>query len=110
MEENENANYRWKNYVDARNECVRIMRNEKLNYEKDIMDKCKSNPKLFYRHINGKMKKREGITGLRVDGKLYNETNEMAEVMNERFQSVFTKEGEFELEDRKLDGCSLNGV
>ena len=101
---------RWKNYVDARNECVKIMRNEKLNYEKDIMDKCKSNPKLFFRHINGRMKKREGITGLRVDGKLYSETTEMAEVMNERFQSVFTEEGEFKLDDKKLEGGRLNEV
>ena len=98
---------RWKNYVDARNECVRIMRTEKLNYEKDIMDKCKSNPKLFYRHINGKMKKREGITGLRVDGKIYDQIEEMAEVMNERFQTVFTEEGDFDLEDKELDGCNL---
>ena len=89
----------WKNYVDARNESVRVMRAEKLNYEKDIMDKCKSDPRLFYSHINGKLKKREGITGLKVEGITYSGEQDMAEVMNKEFQTVFTMEGDFGLTD-----------
>ena len=62
---------RWKDYVTARNECVNIMRIEKQNYEKDKMVKCKSDPRLFYRHINpyasGDGNSRSG-GGLRVAG------------------------------------------
>lgn len=29
------------------------------NYEKDIVDKCKDQPKLLYRYINGKLKNTE---------------------------------------------------
>ena len=94
---------RWRDYVAARNECVNIMRVEKQNYEKDIMVRCKSDPRLFYRHINGKMKKREGILSLKIDGKISDEVHEMAEVMNECFQKVFTEEDEFDWEDGELE-------
>ena len=97
----------WNKYVKARNECVRIMRMEKLNYEKDIINKCKTDPKLFYRHINGKMKKREGITCLTVEGIEYHKEQDMAEVMNKCFQTVFTEEGDFEVNE---DRCADNGL
>ena len=87
-----------------------IMRNEKRNYEKDIMAKCKSDPRLFYKHINGKMKRREGILSLNVEGIMYEEAQEMADVMNKCFQTVFTKEGEFVLEDLNLDDNMLTGI
>ncbi len=101
---------RWKEYVNARNDCVKIMRIEKKNYEKDIMEKCKSSPRLFYRHINGKMRRKEGINGLMVDGIKYDEDQEMAEVMNKKFQTVFTEEGNFDLIDNELNGNNITDV
>ena len=89
----------WKDYVEVRNECVKILREEKYKYEKDIMDKCKSEPKLFYRHINSRMKKREGITELKDNGRVYNDEKDMAEVMNRKFQTVFTEEEDFDVGD-----------
>ena len=86
----------WREYVVARNESVRINREERYKYEKGVMEKCKSDPKLFYRHVNGKMKKREGIVSLEVDGVVYDRAEEMSEVMNKCFQKVFTEEGDFE--------------
>ena len=86
------------------------MRAEKQNYEKNVMVRCKSDPRLFYRHINGKMKKREGILSLKVDGITYDEVHEMAEVMNECFQKVFTEEDEFDWEDGKLEGNMLTEI
>ena len=47
------------------------MREEK-QIEKKIMDKCKSDPRLFYKHVNGRKKNWEGITKLVVDGKRTN--------------------------------------
>ena len=103
-------NSRWRDYIAARNECVNVMRTEKRNYEKDIIVKCKSEPRLLYRHINGKIKKREGIVNLKVEGKQYNEAQEMAEVMNECFQTVFTDEGNFGLEDDDINGNVLTRI
>ena len=43
---------------------VKIRREEEIKYEKDIMEKCKEEPKLFYKHIKGKMTIRETIDKL----------------------------------------------
>ena len=101
---------KWRQYVEARNESVRINREERYNYEKRIMDKCESDPKLFHRHVNGKMKKREGISSLEVDGIVYDKEEEMAEVMNKCFQTVFTEEGEFERPNEDEEGGLLREV
>ena len=95
----EHSDSRWKDYIIARNESVRIMREEKQNFEKDIMDKCKSDPRLFYKHVNGRKKNWEGITRLVVDGEEQTGAKSIAEAMNDRFQSVFTKEEDFSMED-----------
>ena len=60
----------WTTYVRKRNEYVRICRTEQRNYERSIVDKCKDQPKLFYKFINGKLKTREDITKVKVEGKL----------------------------------------
>ena len=39
-----------------RNEYLRIQKEEEKRYEKDIVDKCKEEPKRFYRFMNGKIK------------------------------------------------------
>ena len=103
----ERTENRWREYIEARNESVRVMREEKYNYEKDIINKCKKEPKLFYRHVNNKMKKQEGITRLKVDERVYQDKQDMAEVMNKEFQKVFTEEGDFVLEDGDLAGRGL---
>ena len=100
----------WRHYVEARNKSVRINREERYNYEKRIMDKCKSDPKMFYRHVNFKMKKREGISSLEVEGVVYDKAGEMSEVMNKCFQKVFTEEGEFERPRENLEMGVLREV
>ncbi len=40
----------------AINEYVKIRREEEKGYEKDIVEKCKDEPKLFYIFMNGKIK------------------------------------------------------
>ena len=44
----------WTEYTKKRNEYVKIRRTEQRNYERNIVDKCKDQPKMFYRFINGK--------------------------------------------------------
>ena len=52
----------WMNYVNKRNEYVKIRRDELRNYEKDIVNKCKDKLKLFYRYVNGKLKSKGEIS------------------------------------------------
>ena len=63
------------------------------------MEKCKDQPKLFYRFVNSKLKHKEGINKLVVDELEYTKAAEMAEVMNDCFQKVFTIEDVFSNED-----------
>lgn len=44
----------WQNYTTTR----RVIREESKSYEKDVMDKCKEEPKLLFRDVNSKMKNR----------------------------------------------------
>ncbi|MPC57590.1 hypothetical protein E2C01_051573 [Portunus trituberculatus] len=48
-------------YKDARNEYIRVRREEERNFEKDVVQKSEDEPKLFYKYINGKMKNMETI-------------------------------------------------
>ena len=43
-------------YRRARNDYVKIRREEERSFEESIIDKCKEEPKLFYRFINGILK------------------------------------------------------
>ena len=89
---------------------VEIIRMERRKYERDVIDKCIDEPKLFYKHINGKMEHREGITKLKVEEAVYEEAQDMAEVMNKRFRSVLTVEREFEPVEEVFKGISMNTV
>ena len=70
LKKHRNDNNR-ESYKEARNEYVRIRREEKIRFEKDIVEKCKEKPKLFYRHIKGKMTNKETIEKLEKGGKKY---------------------------------------
>ena len=63
--------------------------------KKDIVDKCKEEPKLFYRFINGKIKHKEIINRLKENNEIYEDPKGMSEVLNKNFQKVFTTESEF---------------
>lgn len=82
-------------YRRARNEYSKIRKEEEKHFESDIVGKCKEEPKLFYRYVNGKLKHRDGIDKLRKEGIIYETPEEMSEIMNESFQSVFTREIDF---------------
>ena len=57
------------------------------------MNKCKDNPKLFYRYVNGKLKNKGKISNVKINNEV---VEEIAEVMNNCFQSVFTRESDFQ--------------
>ena len=99
--------YLWNEYKRKRNNYVKIRRNENKKFEKSIVDKCKDQPKLFYKFINKKLKIRDEIQKVKVEGESYDDINEIVEVMNKCFQSVFTEESEFiELKSELMDSTS----
>ena len=66
-----------------------------MNFERNIIEKCKIEPKLFYRYINEKIKSREGVDKLNVEGTVYEDVFQQAEVINRSFQTVFIREREY---------------
>ena len=59
------------------------------------MEKCKDEPRLFYRFVNGKLKNKKEISKLKVDGEFLEDEKLMAEELNKYFQKVFTNEVTF---------------
>ena len=82
-------------YREARNDYVRMRREEEIQFEKDIVDKCKDELKLFYRHIGGKKMNREVIKELEKDGITCKTAQELSEIMNQNFKTVFCVEEHF---------------
>ena len=83
-------------YNEARNSYTEIRREAQINYEKDIINKSKEQPKLFYNFINSKTKKREHLLAITDEGNTYDNEKDMSEVLNKKFQSVFTTEPSFD--------------
>ena len=101
----------WKVYKQERNEYIRICREERSNFERDIVTKSKDQPKLLYRYINGRLKQQEGVQRLNVNGEVHADEVVMAEIMNEYFQGVFTRESDFEEPNGpRLTGPYLNNI
>ena len=50
---------------------MKICREAKKKFEKSIVEKCKDQPKLFYKYVNGKLKNRKEIVKLKVDNIIY---------------------------------------
>ena len=105
------SNHAQKKYKDARNEYVKIRREEEAKYEKNIVNKCEKEPKLFYKFINGKMKIKDRLTKLKVEENTYEDEASMCEVMIDKLQSVFVEEEAFvEPEDVQDVNDKLTGV
>ena len=68
---------------------------------------------MFYNYINNKTKKKEQILTITDEGVTYDTEKDMSEVLNKKFQSVFTKEPNFDANQeaptpkQKLRGIKL---
>ena len=83
-------------YTRARNKVSQMMRKATRKMEKDIARFSKVNPKSFWAHIRRRMKTKSGIAPLLKDNKdktsLKFGDDEKAEILQNQFTSVFTKE------------------
>ena len=80
-------------FIAARREVKRIVKQKKCNKELSIVRICKHNPKSFYSYINERNIVRDNKGPLKtLDGIVMTNDNDMANSMNNYFSSVFTIE------------------
>lgn len=85
-------------YTKARNMVTKLMRQAKRKFESGVAEKSKTNPKAFWRHVNGKLKTRVGVSPLLENEKdkdsMKFSDKEKANILQKQFCSVFTNESE----------------
>lgn len=90
-------------YITARNRVNRMMSRARRRYEKNICNKSKTKPKVFWSHVRGKMKSASGVSPLletpNDKSSLKHEDHEKASILQKQFCSVFTIEPEGQLPD-----------
>ena len=65
------------------------------------MERSAEEPKLFYNYIKSKTKIKDKIQSIADEGRSFNREEEMCEILNKNFQSVFLEDSAFE-EDAEL--------
>ena len=60
-----------------------------------MLEKCENEPKLFYKYINGKVKCTETIGKIGKGEKTCQTAEQLCEIMNESFKSVFSEKEAF---------------
>ena len=102
-----------KNYLDyikLRNECNKMIKAARRDYEKLISNACKKNPKQFWKFVQDKTKVFKGIATLKKsDGSIADTDREKTDLLNSFFTSVFTKENLEDLPSVDLNNKS-NGI
>ena len=83
----------WDKYAEIRNRTNRTINKAKFDYEQKITTEIKSNPKQFWKYINAKSNRKRDLVDL-VDeaGNLVTDEKDKAELLNNYFSSVYTKE------------------
>ena len=80
-------------YNKMRNEVTSKIRSDRLAFERNISKEIKNNNKVFWRYVNDKRTTKATIPDLqKEDGTKATSDAEKAEVLNNQFSSVFTKE------------------
>ena len=87
---------RYKDYQEhtkQRDKIKKLIRQAQANYEKRLMKEFKNKPKAFYSYVRSKQNVKVGVSQLeKEDGSLTQNDCEAANVLNEFFRSVYTRE------------------
>ena len=79
--------------LQARNAATRDVRRAKRDFEKNLAGDIKLNPKSFWKYVRSKTKIKTGISNLEKDDGTFAPTDvDKAEVLNNFFCSIFTRE------------------
>ena len=80
-------------YRKIQKEVQTAVKNAKRNYERKLAKDCKKNPKAFWSYMEKKTSNRVAVGPLRgKDNKLVTDSKEQANVLNNWYCSVFTRE------------------
>ena len=80
-------------FSKAKNDLRNLTRKLRRDYEADLVQSIKEKPKLFWKYIGRKMKTRARVEELKgADGSIAHTSKDKAEMLNEFFSNVFTKE------------------
>ena len=80
-------------YKKTRNDTKNYLKKLLREFEEDIAKNIKNNPKSFWKYVNSKSKTKAGIHSLiNKNGETIEDKNGKANILNEYFSSVFTKE------------------
>eukprot|EP00061_Rhincodon_typus_P001467 g14874.t1 len=96
----------------ARKELKNGLRRARREYEKTLASTIKENPKAFYAYVRSKRMARVRVGPVRDSGgNLCMEPEEVGEILNEHFASVFTSEKDLDVcEDRMKQADMLEQV
>ena len=86
-------------YKVAKNRYVEVRRQAQKEYEKRIVEKCDCDPKMFYKFVNGKLKKKEAVERVRLGDEIFENDKDIAEILNKSFCKVFTVEEVFDKQE-----------
>ena len=93
----------YKEYCKYRNQVRNLTKKARKEQEKGVAKDAKTNPKKFWKFVNGKTKTRPGIPNLQKnnndDDDLTSNDHEKAEVLLNFFSSVFTQEPDGDIPD-----------
>ena len=72
---------------------IKLARN---NYENDLINKAKKNPKLLYQYVNNQRNTNSHIRALKnLNGEIQNDGNKIADILNKKFQAWFSESNFF---------------
>jgi len=80
-----------------------MIRNAKRKFEQKLAKN--GNKKPFMAYVKSKTKHREGVGPLKVNGKYTNDDNEMANILNDFFSSVYTQENTYMVPAAPSETC-----
>jgi hypothetical protein len=96
-------------YVRIRNDVKKMMHQEKKDFERNICNQSKENPKAFWSYIRRNLKTKSGVSPLLANDKdptsLKSDDRDKAEILQRQFCSTFTREpdGEIPFFDSRTD-------
>ena len=90
-------------YKIRRNGVTKEIRRAKRDFEIKIAENIKEDPKTFYAYVKSKSKTIASIGPLKWKEKIIEEEEEMADVLNEYFASVFTEENKITVPEVHLN-------